>query len=148
MESTENNLLEQSDKTLAGIAKLLYIFGAFSLLSGGLDLFTYWMAKVNEMSLGLDLKLMSVISFVAGIVYIACGVGAKKRQEGAIWIAMIVLVVERFYGVGQALMDGADLNSSVIIGVAITFFLLSYLWNGIKTIRAIDEQPLFDIQQA
>ena len=136
---TQLDEASQGEKTLKSIEKLLYFFAVFSLFTGGLDVLTVFLARMNNMSFGTDLEMMSLISFLAGIIYIACGIGVKKRIEGALWVAMIVIIIERFFGIAQAMLNGVELSSSVLFGLVVTFFLLSMLWNGVKEIRRFRE---------
>lgn len=137
--------VEQGEKVLKNVERLLYIFGIISLISGGMDLLIVWAIEKNQFDMNMDFLSTGLISFAAGLIYVGCGIGTRKRLEGALWIAMVVVIVERFYGAVQGMANGAELNSSLLFGLLITLFLLSFLWNGIKEIRKPKENPALEI---
>jgi hypothetical protein len=119
--------------TLKSAQKMLFYFGGFSLLSGVMGFFTDSMLS--------SISTYTMISIFTGLLYLACGYGAKQRSEIALWIAMFVVVAERLYWFVQArLLNGAWNFSSVLTWV-FAFFVVSVLWKAIQSIRTMEENP-------
>lgn len=128
----------KSQQALRSAKKMLYFFGAFNLFGGVLGLST-------DRILTSSITPYTVISIFTGLVYLACGYGAKHRSEIALWIAILVILAERLYGfiMTKLLGGGGTLWSSFFIWI-FAFFVVSILWAAIQSIRSMKNDPTFN----
>ena len=81
---------KKNQSALKNAEKMLNYFGGFSLIFGALGVFT-------DISLTSEISIATALSIVTGLIYLACGYGAKHRSEIVLWIASLVVIAERAY---------------------------------------------------
>ena len=130
--------------SLKSVEKMLYFFGVISLISGGMDLMTAWAVEQNQFAMNFDFRSSGILSFSVGLVYLACGYGAKKRSEISLWIAMLVVIAERLYEFLMTKSLGGEWGFSSIFVWAFAFFIVSSLWKAIQSIRSMEDNSTFE----
>lgn len=128
---------KQGQQFLKNAEKLLYYFGGFSLLGGVLGFFT-------NNTLTSTISIATIISLVTGILYLACGFGAKHKIEAALWIAIFIVLAERLYWFIMSGTLNGDGTWSAWLTWIFAFFVVSSLWKAIQSIRAMDEDPVYE----
>jgi hypothetical protein len=78
---------KQIQQSLKNAEKMLYYFGGFSLLGGLLGFFT-------DQTLTSTISITTILGLATGILYLACGFGAKHKIEAALWIAIVIVLAE------------------------------------------------------
>ena len=128
---------KQKQDALLNAKKLLNYFGIFSLLSGALGVFT-------DISFTTEISIATALSIVTGLIYLACAYGAKHRSEVALWVAILVVVAERAYWfIMSGTLSGEGEWSSWLTWI-FAFFVVSSLWKAIQSIRAMEENPVYE----
>lgn len=127
---------KQNLQVLKNAEKLLYYFGGFSLIGGTTSLFA-------EQSLTSTPSITTILSLITGFLYLACGYGAKRRFETALWIAIVVVLAERLYWFIQTMSLGNGSWSTWLTWI-FAIFVVSSLWSAIRSIRAVEEEPVFE----
>ena len=125
----------KNQQLLRNTQKMLNIFGIFSLISGALGLFTDSFSN-NKIS------PVTIINIVTGVIYLACGYGAKRRSETALWIAILVVIGERLYWFIQARALSGNNNFSSFLTWLFAFLVISSLWNAIRSVRVTEEKSI------
>jgi hypothetical protein len=135
LQELENN--KQIQSTLKNAEKLLYYFGGFSLLAGlvGIGI---------ENLIDFDISIATMINIFTGLTYLACGYAAKHRSEIALWVAILVVLAERLYWfiISGSLSGNGNWSSWLTWVFAI--FVVTSLWQAIKSIRAMEENPVYE----
>ncbi len=128
---------KQNQQALKNAEKLLNFFGVFSLIGGAMGFFT-------DSSLTSSISIPTMISIFTGLIYLACGYGAKRRFEAALWIAILVVLAERLYWfIMSGTLAGEGSWSSWLTWI-FAFFVVSSLWQAIRSIRATEEESLYE----
>jgi len=124
-------------EALKSAQKLLFYFGGFSLLSGAMGLF-------NETAITSSVSTYTIISIFTGVIYLACGYGAKQRSEIALWVAILVVLAERLYWFIQTRLLNGAWNFTSLLTWIFAFFIVSSLWKAIQSIRSMEDNSTFE----
>jgi hypothetical protein len=127
---------KKNQGALKNAEKLLNYFGVFSLIGGAMGFYM-------DNSLSASISIPTMLSIFTGLIYLACGYGAKRRIEIALWIAILVVLAERLYWFimsGSLIGEG---NWSSWLTWVFAIFVVSSLWQAIRSIRAMDEEPAY-----
>jgi len=128
---------KQNQSALKNAEKMLSYFGGFSLIFGALGVFT-------DISLTSEISIATTLSIVTGLIYLACGYGAKHHSEIALWVASLVVIAERAYWFTlSGSLSGEGEWSSWLTWI-FAFFVISSLWKAIQSIRAMEENPVYE----
>ena len=128
---------KQTQQALKNAEKMLYYFGGFSLLGALLGFFA-------DNALTSAISVATIISLVTGIIYLACGFGAKQKLEAALWVAIVVVLVERLYWFIMSGSLSGDGNWSSWLTWVFAIFVVSSLWQAIRSIRNMQENPVYE----
>jgi hypothetical protein len=128
---------KKNQGALKSAEKLLNYFGVFSLIFGGLGLFT-------DVSLTAEVSIATVLNIFTGLIYLACGYGVKHRSEIALWIAALVVIAERAYWFILSGSLSGDGNWGSWLTWIFAFFVISSLWKAIQSVRAVEASPAYE----
>ncbi|MBN1451204.1 MAG: hypothetical protein JW963_09335 [Anaerolineales bacterium] len=128
---------KQIRQALKNAEKMLYYFGGFSLLGGALGFFA-------DNALNSSISITTMISIFTGLIYLACGYGAKRKIEAALWVAIVVVIVERLYWFIMSGSLSGDGNWSSWLTWIFAIFVVSSLWQAIRSIRTMEENPVYE----
>jgi len=128
---------KQVQQHLKNAEKMLYYFGGFSLLGGLLGYFT-------DTTLTSTISIATIISVATGILYLACGFGARRKLEAALWVAIVIVIAERVYWFIISGTLSGDGNWSSWATWIFAFFVVSSLWQAIRSLRTMAEQSAFE----
>ena len=127
---------KQNQSALKNAEKMLNYFGIFSIIGGAMGFFA-------DTSLASTISIPTIISIVTGLIYLACGYGAKRRFEPALWIAILVVLVERLYWFIMSGTLSGEGNWSSWLTWIFALFVVSSLWQAIRGIRTLEAEPAY-----
>ena len=128
---------KQNQGALKNAEKMLNYFGVFSLISGGLGVYT-------DITLASEVSIASMLNIFTGLIYLACGYGVKHRSEIALWIAILVVVAERGYWFILSGSLSGDGNWGSWLTWVFAFFVVTSLWKAIQSVRTMEESPAYE----
>ena len=128
---------KQSQQILKNAEKLLYFFGVFSLIDSALGLYTDSMPNSS-------ISTLTMIKFLTGMIYLACGYGVKRRIEPALWVAILVVIAERLYWFIISGSLSGDGNWASWLTWVFAVFIVSSLWQAIRSIRVMEKEPAYE----
>jgi len=128
---------KQIQQSLKNAEKMLNYFGGFSLLGGLLGFFT-------DQALTSTISIATILGLATGILYLACGFGAKRKIEAALWIAIVTVLAERLYWFIVSGSLSGDGNWSAWVTWIFAIFVVSTLWQAIRSIRTMEENPVYE----